>query len=83
MLCRPSRWGFSLQFKIVIISLRGTQADGDTPLYDSLVVGRSMLERFKAQASSYQILLLTDLTDPMEKNPSAALRIICLTDGKI
>ncbi|EED85029.1 predicted protein, partial [Postia placenta Mad-698-R] len=62
--------------------VREVQTDGDTPLYDSLVVGRSMLERFKAQASSYQILLLTDLTDPMEKNPSAALRIICLTDGE-
>lgn len=45
-------------------ALQTVEADGDTPLYDSLVVGRSMLERFKAQ------------------NPSAALRIICLTDGE-
>lgn len=45
-------------------ALQTVGTDGDTPLYDSLVVGRSMLERFKAQ------------------NPSAALRIICLTDGE-
>ncbi|KZT04649.1 uncharacterized protein LAESUDRAFT_814008 [Laetiporus sulphureus 93-53] len=44
-------------------TLQNVKADGDTPLFDSLHVAHTMLERFKAE------------------HPSAASRIICLTDG--